>query len=109
MVLKILKIIDDVTIANHMESGGIPGSVHISNETYTNLTGEYTVEEGNGGDRDPFLREKNVRTYLIRPKLDDEFSTLNFNSSSYSRISSIFTVVERNNQAIFCSFNNPIL
>lgn len=90
-----------MTIANHMESGGIPGSVHISHETYMNLTGEYTVEEGNGGDRDPFLREKNVRTYLIRPKLDDELSTLNFNSSSYSRISSILSVVERNNHAIF--------
>ena len=59
-----------------MESGGIPGSVHISHETYMNLTGDYSVEEGNGGERDSFLSDKNVRTYLIRPKLDDD---INFN------------------------------
>lgn len=59
-----------------MESGGIPGSVHISHETYMNLTGDYSVEEGNGGERDSFLRDKNVGTYLIRPKLDDD---INFN------------------------------
>jgi hypothetical protein len=68
-----------VTIANHMESGGIPGSVHISHETYINLTGEYTVEEGKGAERESFLKEKNIVTYLIRPKLEDESSCLNLN------------------------------
>ena len=74
-------ILDDVTIANHMESGGIPGSVHISHETYMNLIGDYTVEEGNGGDRDSFLRDKNVRTYLIRLKLDDDVSNFILNNT----------------------------
>lgn len=68
-----------MTIANHMESGGIPGSVHISHETYINLTGEYTVEEGKGAERESFLKEKNIVTYLIRPKLEDESSCLNLN------------------------------
>lgn len=70
-----------------MESGDIPGSVHISHETYMNLTGEYTVEEGNGGERDSFLKEKNVRTYLIRPKPvnDDQLTNLSLNNSSYAK------------------------
>ena len=62
---------DDVTIANHMESGGIPGLVHISHETCSNLTTDnYEIEEGNGGQRSVFLRDRNIKTYLIRPKLD---------------------------------------
>jgi hypothetical protein len=34
------------------------------------LIGDYKVEEENGGDRDSFLRDKNVKTYLIRPAND---------------------------------------
>ncbi|OWF39366.1 Ca(2+)/calmodulin-responsive adenylate cyclase-like [Mizuhopecten yessoensis] len=57
---------NDVTLANHMESGGIPGRVHLTRETLNHLDDSYEVEPGNGGDRDPFLREHGVQTFLIK-------------------------------------------
>jgi class 3 adenylate cyclase len=65
---------DDVTIANHMESAGIPGAVHISHETFANLANggeDFFVSEGDGASRDEFLRERNIVTYLIRPRQED--------------------------------------
>ena len=45
--------------------------VHISKETYNHLTEQdYLIKPGNGGIRDPFLKEKNIETYLISPKLE---------------------------------------
>uniref|UniRef100_A0A3Q3ATM0 Adenylate cyclase type 3 n=1 Tax=Kryptolebias marmoratus TaxID=37003 RepID=A0A3Q3ATM0_KRYMA len=55
----------DVTVANKMESGGIPGRVHVSQTTKDSLHGEFELEEGNGGDRCEYLLEKGIETYLV--------------------------------------------
>ncbi|XP_074847541.1 adenylate cyclase type 3 isoform X3 [Carettochelys insculpta] len=55
----------DVTVANKMEAGGIPGRVHISQSTMDCLKGEFEVEPGEGGTRCEYLKEKGIVTYLI--------------------------------------------
>ncbi|XP_054239432.1 adenylate cyclase type 3 isoform X3 [Indicator indicator] len=55
----------DVTVANKMEAGGIPGRVHISQSTMDCLKGEFEVEPGEGGSRCEYLKEKGIITYLV--------------------------------------------
>nr|XP_014347548.1 PREDICTED: adenylate cyclase type 3-like [Latimeria chalumnae] len=55
----------DVTVANKMEAGGIPGRVHISQSTYECLKGEFDVEPGEGETRNDYLKEKGIKTYLV--------------------------------------------
>ncbi|XP_041661391.1 adenylate cyclase type 3-like [Cheilinus undulatus] len=56
----------DVTVANKMESGGIPGRVHISQTTKDSLRGEFELEPGQGGERCEYLLEKGIDTYLVQ-------------------------------------------
>lgn len=61
---------NDVNIAVNMESGGMPGRVHVSNETLACLDGQYTVVEGKGSERNVYLKDHQIETYLIVPKDD---------------------------------------
>ncbi|XP_034822501.1 adenylate cyclase type 8 isoform X3 [Pan paniscus] len=64
----------DVDIANKLESGGIPGRIHISKATLDCLDGDYNVEEGHGKERNEFLRKHNIETYLIKQPEDSLLS-----------------------------------
>ncbi|XP_042293881.1 adenylate cyclase type 7 isoform X2 [Sceloporus undulatus] len=55
----------DVSLANRMESAGVPGRVHITEATLNHLGKAYEVEEGNGHLRDPYLAAMNITTYLV--------------------------------------------
>ncbi|BET03242.1 CurlyCc [Nesidiocoris tenuis] len=59
---------DDVTMANHMESGGLPGRVHITEATLMQLNGQFEVEPGRGGERDSYLADHGIETFLIVPE-----------------------------------------
>ena len=46
--------------------------VHISRAAYDNLKGSFEVEPGHGGDRDPFLADNGIETFLIVPEKSSE-------------------------------------
>ncbi|XP_062504926.1 adenylate cyclase type 2-like isoform X2 [Corticium candelabrum] len=66
---------NDVTLANHMESGGLAGYVHISKSTRQCLGDEYKMIPGNGGERDAYLKKHRVVTYLIDASEPQALST----------------------------------
>ncbi|XP_035375907.1 adenylate cyclase type 1b [Electrophorus electricus] len=58
---------NDVTLANVMEAGGLPGKVHITRSTLECLNGDYEVEPGNGRERNAFLNKHDIETFFIVP------------------------------------------
>ncbi|XP_062900065.1 adenylate cyclase type 1-like isoform X2 [Mobula hypostoma] len=58
---------NDVTLANVMETGGLPGKVHITKTTLECLNGDYEVEAGYGHERNSFLKKHNIETFFIVP------------------------------------------
>ncbi|CAG5118333.1 unnamed protein product, partial [Candidula unifasciata] len=67
---------NDVTLANHMESGGLPGRVHITKATLDELHGQYEVEPANGASRDSYLQKLGVETFFIKIKHPRKHSVL---------------------------------
>ncbi|RWS28486.1 hypothetical protein B4U80_09437, partial [Leptotrombidium deliense] len=55
----------DVELANKMESGGLPGRVHISEKTLSFLNGEFEVSDGDGASREEAIRLSGMKTYFI--------------------------------------------
>jgi len=41
--------------------------IHITKETLRFLDGDYAVEPGHGGERNAYLRDHNIETFLIVP------------------------------------------
>ncbi|XP_037325818.2 adenylate cyclase type 1-like [Pungitius pungitius] len=58
---------NDVTLANVMEAGGLPGKVHITRTTLECLNGDYEVEPGLGHERHAFLQKHDIETFFIVP------------------------------------------
>ncbi|KAL2104285.1 hypothetical protein ACEWY4_001153 [Coilia grayii] len=56
---------NDVTLANQMEAGGKAGRIHITKATLQYLNGDYEVEPGFGGERNVYLKENNIETFLV--------------------------------------------
>lgn len=59
----------DAKIANHMESGGVPGRVHISEQTKSYLKDEWEFEDGFGSRREPELQ--GMLTFLLKKEFQD--------------------------------------
>ncbi|XP_037075089.1 adenylate cyclase type 5-like isoform X2 [Pollicipes pollicipes] len=68
---------NDVTLANYMESSGLPGRIHITAETLACLNGSYSVEPGNGKLRHAYLRQHNIETFLIIADEASRYQTSN--------------------------------
>ncbi|VDM76467.1 unnamed protein product [Strongylus vulgaris] len=69
---------DDVTLANHMESAGVPGAVHITKTTKDMLLGDYCIVEAKSDD--PHILAYGEPTYHILP---DKTSVIERTASIY--------------------------
>ena len=58
---------EDVTIANHMESTGEAGAVHITEATKQLLDDEYEFITVKQDLNDKVIKDSGLKTYLIKP------------------------------------------
>lgn len=56
---------NDVKLANHMEQSGVPGRVHITEDTLRALNGKFDVEPAHGHLRDTYIAQRNITTYFV--------------------------------------------
>ncbi|XP_059503525.1 adenylate cyclase type 5 isoform X6 [Stegostoma tigrinum] len=84
---------NDVTLANHMEAGGKAGRIHITKATLNYLNGDYEVEAGFGGERNVYLKDHNIETYLIvgcsQKRKDEKAMIAKLNRTRSNSISNI--------------------
>lgn len=73
---------NDVKLANHTEQSGIPGRVHITQDTLKALEGRYEVEDANGHLRDTYIAQRNISTYFVIPPSNRRPSIASFKSIS---------------------------
>ncbi|XP_031559880.1 adenylate cyclase type 9-like [Actinia tenebrosa] len=89
---------NDVTLANRMETAGLPGKVHITADTLSFLNDLYVVEDGHGEDRYPGL--KGISTYFIKGRKNGVQKPVeHLNSQSSKPSPSICTNKSTNNSA----------
>lgn len=69
-----------------MESTGIPGKVHVTEQTLSLLEDEYRYEDGTeAAKKDPTLKQNNIKTYLIGPQFYlDNVVSIDFCRKKYS-------------------------
>ncbi|KAF5299844.1 hypothetical protein FQA39_LY11381 [Lamprigera yunnana] len=82
---------DDVTLANHMESGGIAGRVHVTSATLNQLGNRFEVEPGDGRSRDGYLEDHKIETFLIIPPKKSE---------GEDKVGKTLLPIERNNSIV---------
>ena len=72
-----------------MESGGLPGRVHISESTSSFLNGEFELEDGLGYQREETIRSANIKTYLIvkvlKPYPEGTLDEKSINNSDFNQ------------------------
>eukprot|EP00794_Sanderia_malayensis_P011950 gene11950-13186_t len=63
---------NDVTLANKMESSGIPGKVHITETTFDLVKDLYDVTPGEGDKRCEYIKEKSITTFLVTSRKKED-------------------------------------
>lgn len=71
---------NDVKLANHTEQSGIPGRVHITQDTLKALGDRYQVEDAYGHLRDTYIAQSNISTYFVIPPSDRRRSLASYKS-----------------------------